>query len=469
MANRKATDRNPYIIILGILIINFLGLFSETSLNIALPVLRRAFNVSSAQIQWLVISYILMVGLTLPLSTLISHWFKTRNIILFSILIFGLGAIIAAISQNYFWLLFGRTIQGIGTGLFIPLMFTIAALIFPSNKLGIAMGLISVVMNFAPAIGPTLSGVIINYLSWRWIFWLFLPFLFLAFILDILVMPNIISKTKPSFNWLDVIYSLLGFGLLVTAIGLVANLGWHSPIVVILLIASLIILYRYVKRQIASKHPILDFTALKQKTYRDGSVLVILNLGIILGAMYLLPQILQNGLGYSANLAGWIMLPAGILNAIFAVISGKLYDSYGAKKWVQVGSLFLLCGGLMLAFINLHSSIIYIILAQSILLMGDSFLLSPAQSYTLNSLKKEKISNGSTLMNTFQQIIGAISTSIVTTLLVSGEQISQSSSQAGKFISGSHLGFVFVLLLVIIIIIFAFQIKEKPQKNKKNP
>ncbi|EHN58873.1 MAG: DHA2 family efflux MFS transporter permease subunit [Oenococcus sp.] len=465
MANKQV--RRPFVVILGILVVNFLGLFSETSLNIALPVLRETFSVSSAAIQWLVIAYMLMIGLALPLSTLISHWFKTKDIIIFAIFIFALGSVIAACANSFTVLLIGRTIQGIATGLFIPLMFTIATIIFPSNKFGSVMGVIGVVMGFAPVIGPTLSGIIIDSLSWRWIFWLFLPFLLLSLLLTIFTMPNVIEQTHPRVDWLSVILSMLGFGLLVSSVGLISNLGIASPIVIILILLSLLILFIYIHRQLRINRPILNFKILTNSRYRNGTLIVIFNFGIVLAAMYLLPQMLQNGLGQKANTTGWILLPAGVLNAVISVIAGRLSDRFGARYLVLTGTVIFIAGLIMMSIINLKSGIPYIISAQSMLLSGSAMLFPPAQSYSLRSLSAAHSSDGSTIMNTCQQIMGALSTSITNSLLVFGGTLHPLQNTAARFMSASRFAFIFAFVLAVLILIVAFQIKGKDKTSRQ--
>lgn len=147
-----------------------MGIFSETSLNIALPKLMAALQVNTATIQWLVTGYMLVIGIVLPLSSLISKWFTTRQIITFALAVFMIGAVISALGSTFAVVLIGRMIQGIGTGLILPLMFAVVMQIFPPQKIGAVMGVCALVIMFAPAIGPTLTGLILAKLSWQWIF-----------------------------------------------------------------------------------------------------------------------------------------------------------------------------------------------------------------------------------------------------------------------------------------------------------
>ncbi len=143
----------------------------------------------------------MVVGIVLPLTTLISRWVKPKIILAFAAIVFILGSLIAVLAPTFAWLFIGRTIQGISTGLFIPLLFAVTLLVYPANKLGSAMGIIAVVMNFAPALGPSLSGIIVNCLSWRWIFIIFIPIAVVALILILLTVPDVIKQTKPEVHF----------------------------------------------------------------------------------------------------------------------------------------------------------------------------------------------------------------------------------------------------------------------------
>ena len=191
------TSRSPFFVILGVLMINFLGLFSETALNIALPAIGKSFHVNSGQTQWLILGYTMIIGIVLPLTTLISRWVKVKHLLVFSTLVFILGSLIAAVAPTFWGLFAGRTIQGISTGLFMPLLFSITLLVYPKAKVGTAMGLIAIVMNFAPAVGPSLAGLVVHSLSWRWIFILFIPVAALALGLIIWTVRTSLLRPAP--------------------------------------------------------------------------------------------------------------------------------------------------------------------------------------------------------------------------------------------------------------------------------
>ena len=373
-----------------------------------------------ATIQWLVTGYMLVIGIILPLSSLISKWFTTRQIIIFGLLSFIIGAVISACASSFPGVLIGRMVQGIGTGFILPLMFAVAMQIFPPQKLGAVLGICALVIMFAPAIGPTLTGLILAKLSWRWIFWLFIPFLVLALIFAITSLDNVNNVSKPHVDWLSIIESAVGFSGLVISASLSSRDGWLSVPVLSALVVGVIVLGFYIHRQLHLTEPILNLRLFKIPAFRTGALLVMLDFGIILSAMYLLPNYLQNGLLIPVALTGMIMLPGGVINAITSALAGRLYDNIGAKKTVMIGLVIALIGTIMFASTSNHSSVGYIIMAHVILMIGCPLAMSPAQTSSLNSLNGLESADGSTILNTLQQIVGALATALATSFLELG-------------------------------------------------
>ncbi|MFD1125019.1 DHA2 family efflux MFS transporter permease subunit [Lentilactobacillus raoultii] len=451
---------HPFIAMLGMLIGGFVGMLSETSLNIALPSLMTALHVNIGTIQWLVTGYMLVIGIVLPLSSLLSRLFSTRQIIIFAIIAFIIGAMISALASNFPVLLLGRMIQGIGTGLILPLMFTVATLIFPPYKLGAAMGLIGLVIMFAPAVGPTLSGIILGALSWQWIFWMFIPFLVIALILAVKYLPNVGNITKPKIDFFSILLSTLGFGGLVTGVSLASDQGWTSAVVLSTLIVSILLLAWYIKRQLSASEPILNFRIFANRQYRTGAILVMMDFGIILSSMYLLPMFWQNGLAIPVALTGIVMLPGGIVNAIVSAIAGRYADLISKRLLSVTGFMLTIIGIGLFLFATSTSAIWYVILAHIVIMIGIPLSMSPAQTFGLSALDQQTSSDGSTIMNTFQQIVGAIATAIATALLGVGQQFSAATRQIA-FTNGVHLGFIFTLIIAIAALCLSFTMTKK--------
>ncbi|GFZ27634.1 DHA2 family efflux MFS transporter permease subunit [Lactobacillus corticis] len=459
LKDEKDKIAHPWLALLPLMLGAFVGMLSETSLNIALPQLMKAFEVSTGTMQWMVTGYMLVIGIVLPLSSLLTKWFSTKKLVIFGLSAFLVGAIISALAPVFSVLLIGRMIQGIGTGIILPLMFTVAMRIFPPYKLGTVMGACAMVIMLAPAIGPTLTGIILGALSWNWIFWCFVPVLVVALIFAITSIKSTNELTKPVVDVPSIIESVVGFAAIVSGVSLIADMGF-SPLVIILLIVGIVVVGLYVRRQITLENPILNLKIFSVEAFRVGALIVMVDFGIILSAMYLLPQYIQSGRLLAVALTGIIMLPGGIINAITSAFAGRIYDSIGARKPAMIGFVLAFIGVLMFIFVSTKTPVWYIILAHVILMIGCSLAMSPSQTYALNAIQGRASADGSTIMNTLQQIVGAISTAIATILLSLGQNMAHAANSADRFTKGTHFGFHFTLVLVIVGFLLSLAIKK---------
>lgn len=455
---------HPKLAMVSMLLGAFVGMFSETSLNIALPTLVQALQVNTGTIQWLVTGYMLVIGIVLPLSSLINRWFTTRQVIIFALSDFIIGAAISTLGSSFAVVLVGRMIQGIGTGLILPLMFAVVMQIFPPQKIGAVMGMCALVIMFAPAVGSTLTGLILGKLSWNWIFWLFIPFLAIALLFAITSLENVGNITRPHVDGLSIVESAIGCSGLVIGASLSSRFGWLSVPVITALATGVVVLTFYTHRQLHLAEPILNLRIFKHRAFAIGTGSVMLDFGIILSSMYLLPMYVQNGLLLPVTMAGMIMLPGGVTNAITSAVAGRLYDNVGAKRPALVGIVLALVGVLMLLTTSTRTTVTFVIAAHVILMIGCPLFMAPSQTSALNALPGISSNDGSTILNTMQQIVGAVATAVATSLLELGRR-GTAGTAAARFTTGAHYGFCFTLILAIIT--FVFVINDSGTRKSK--
>lgn len=278
----RVNVKRPWLAILPLMLGSFVGMFSEISLNIALPQLMKALQVGQSSIQWLVTGYMLVIGIVLPLSSLLTKWFTTKKLVLFGIGAFIIGSLISGFGNNFSIVLVGRMIQGIGTGIILTLMFTIAMLIFPPNKLGTVNGVLALVIMFAPAIGPTLTGLILAAGSWRDIFFTFALILVIAFVIGLFTLTNVSQITKPKVDWLSIVLSIIAFSGLIAGASFASEMGWLSVPVLASLIVGISALVFYVRRQLKLNVPVLNMRVFRHRNFTLGAILVMIDFGIIL-------------------------------------------------------------------------------------------------------------------------------------------------------------------------------------------
>ncbi|MDD6416322.1 MAG: DHA2 family efflux MFS transporter permease subunit [Lactobacillus porci] len=450
---------HPWLAMLPLMIGAFVGMFSETSLNIALPQLMAALKVGQGQIQWLVTGYMLVIGIVLPLSSFLTKWFSTRQLTIFALLAFICGSIVSGLGSNFGIVLLGRMVQGIGTGIILPLMFTVAMMIFPMQKLGSVNGVLALVIMFAPAIGPTLTGLILAVSSWRFVFFSFAIILAVGLLFAFTSLKNVGRLTKPKMDLPSVLLSALAFSGLIAGASFASEFGWLSVQVLVTLLVGIVCLFFYSRRQLAMKTPILNLRVFRHKNFALGGILMMLDFAVILSAMYILPQYLQNSLGVKVALTGLIMLPGGLVNALTSALAGRMYDALGAKWPSRIGFMIALLGAAMLALGSSRSAVWYVITAHIVLMIGTPLAMSPAQTSALNSLEGAESADGSTILNTMQQIIGALATALSTSFLTLGKGLTAGSMTA-KFTGGVHFSLYFTIVLILLGLLVSFKVTD---------
>ncbi|MGN7763894.1 DHA2 family efflux MFS transporter permease subunit [Paenibacillus sp. 22594] len=472
MTGKKQTEETKFRvlpILISLLLAGFIGMFSETALNVALSDLMKVLDITPTTAQWLTTAYLLTLGILVPISGLLLQWFSTRQLFVAALCFSILGTFLAAMSPNFEFLLTARVVQAMGTALLLPLMFNTILVIIPAEKRGAAMGLIGLVIMVAPAIGPTIAGLLIESLSWHWIFWLSLPFLVIALICGIFFMQNVTKVTKPRIDVLSIVLSSLGFGGIVFGFSSAGEAeGWGSPKVIIAIAVGVAALILFVIRQITMKQPMINLRAFKFPMFVVGVLMVFICMMVILSSMLILPMYLQQGQGYSAFKAGLLLLPGGIINGLMSPIMGRLFDKYG-PKWLVIPGLVIVAVSLwFFSSITATSTVVFVIVLHSALMVGVSMIFMPAQTNGINQLPMELYPDGTAIMNTLQQVAGAIGTALAVSIMTAGtksymESASNPADPANllpAFTQGVQNAFVFGMAMAIIGLVIAFFLKR---------
>ncbi|QAS06517.1 lincomycin efflux MFS transporter Lmr(B) [Bacillus subtilis] len=457
-------------IMISLLLAGFIGMFSETALNIALTDLMKELNITAATVQWLTTGYLLVLGILVPVSGLLLQWFTTRQLFTVSLIFSIIGTLIAALAPSFPFLLAARIVQALGTGLLLPLMFNTILVIFPPHKRGAAMGTIGLVIMFAPAIGPTFSGLVLEHLNWHWIFWISLPFLVLALVFGIAYMQNVSETTKPKIDVLSIILSTIGFGGIVFGFSNAGegSGGWSSPTVIVSLIVGVVGLILFSIRQLTMKQPMMNLRAFKYPMFILGVIMVFICMMVILSSMLLLPMYLQGGLVLTAFASGLVLLPGGILNGFMSPVTGRLFDKYGPKWLVIPGFVIVTVVLWFFSNVTTTSTAVLIITLHTCLMIGISMIMMPAQTNGLNQLPREFYPDGTAIMNTLQQMAGAIGTAVAVSIMAAGQHdyMSTVKNPADPAVipqaltAGVQHAFVFAMIVAIIGLIGAFFMKR---------
>ncbi|OXM13271.1 DHA2 family efflux MFS transporter permease subunit [Paenibacillus herberti] len=409
-------------IMAALLISGFIGMLSETGLNIAITKLMVIFNVEPAQIQWLTTGFILVLAIITPVSGVLLQWFTTRQLFVTSLSFSIVGTLIAALAPSFEVLLTARLIQAVGTGLLIPLMFNTVLVIFPPHKRGAAMGIMGLVIMFAPAIGPAIAGMFLEYSDWTAIFWTALPLLVGALIFGLIFMRNVSEITRPRIDILSILLSSIGFGGIVFGFSTAGegDHGWSNPKVIIGMIVGGVALLLFILRQLRMKQPMMNLRAFRYPMFTMGTLIVFVAMMIILSTVMLLPIYLQNGMAMLPLAAGLLLLPGGLINGLMSPLMGRLFDKHGPRWLVMPGLALVIVVLWFMTGIETTTSKGEIILLHSLLMIGISMIMMPASTNGLNQLPRELYPDGTAIMNTLQQVAGAIGTALAISIMSAG-------------------------------------------------
>ena len=410
----------------------------------------------------------LVNGVMIPLTAYLMDIVKPRPLYLGAMGSFLIGSIVAAIAPNFGVLMIARVIQAVGAGILMPLMqFTLFTL-FSKEHRGFAMGLAGLVIQFAPAIGPTFTGLIIDNASWRVPFIVIVGIALVTFIFGFVSISSYNTTKETKLDKRSVIYSTLGFGLMLYAFSSAGNLGFSNPIVLCSVLISLIIIGIFVKRQITISNPLLNLKIFNNKIFCFSTITSMIIMLSMVGPALLIPLYVQNALGLSALLSGLVIMPGAIINGIMSVFTGKFYDKYGPRPLIFTGFILLISCTFLLCFLKVDTYYTYLIVIYAIRMFAVSLLMMPINTTGINALKTEDISHGTAIMNFGRVMAGSLGTALMVTFMSIGAQwVVSSSEHASKEMIqrqsvavGVDVSFALVTVFVIIAFVLALFINE---------
>ncbi|MEI4770273.1 DHA2 family efflux MFS transporter permease subunit [Psychrobacillus sp. FJAT-51614] len=454
----------------ALLVAGFVGLFSETALNIALSDLGQIFEVSTTTVQWLATGYFLTLGILIPVTGILMQKFTTRQMFITSILLTIIGTVLAAVAPSFGFLLAGRIFQAAGLAINLPLTQNVIFTIFPPNKRGAAMGIMGLVMLAGPALGPTIAGLILDTLSWEWIFWVQLPFLLLSLIIGLSYLPNVNEVRKVSIDVLSVVLSTIGFGGIVYGFSVSGESGWTSSTVLGSIIVGVLAIILFCVRQMKMEIPVMNIRAFKYPLFVLGVFMSFITFFNMLSMLVILPMYMQIALLIAAFTTGLILLPGSLLNCVLAPTIGGLFDKYGPKAVITPGTILVAFGYLIYASFGADTALWMVVVTHIIMMLGIGAVLASTQTNTLNSLPKEYYPDGIAITQTIQQVAGAVGIAVMVSLLASiqdsylatvGNDISAAAATGSSFVF--KVGLVFAMINVVLSL---FMKKPKEVKLK---
>lgn len=457
-------------VILTVLVTSALVMFlNETILSVALPSIMEDFNIQATTAQWLTTGFLLTMAVVIPTTGWVLQRFSTKQVFLAAVSSFLVGTIVAAIAPSFEILLTGRIIQAAGTALIMPLLMTVALTVVPANRRGSIMGIISIVMSVAPALGPTVSGFILNRFTWHWLFWMVVPLITLALVMGAYFIRNVGETTTAPLDPLSVILAALAFGGLVYAL---SSLGTHPQMAMTLGAVGVVALAIFVWRQLKLETPLLNLSPFTIRNYTVSVVVALLVMGTLLGVVMVLPIYLQTALGVSALVTGLLVMPGGLASGLLAPFVGRLYDRVGPRPLVIPGALLLTAGVWSMTRLDINSTTVEVVTMHLTFSLGLSLLMTPLMTTALGSLPSHLYGHGTAILNTLQQLAGAAGTAVLIAALSFGTQAAMrgGADLAQATADGAHTAFVVGGIFAILVLIaspFVAKVAEEQDSNKR--
>lgn len=462
--NKEKISGRVYAAIIATGIMSFCGVIVETSMNIAFPTLMQQFNISTNLVQWMTSIYLLIISIVVPLSAALKSSFKTKSLFLAANILFLIGLIIDSIAPNFTLLLLGRAIQGLGTGIALPLMFNIILEQVPKSKVGTMMGVGNLITGIAPAIGPTFGGIVVADLGWRYVFYFLIPLILISLFLGLwgITQKSEIRKVKMdalSLFAIAVFFTgiIYGFSNLSSAAFLSLQVGGA---ILIAIIALLVLVWRSNKIET----PILNISLFKNSTFSAHIFAFFAIQFISLGNAFLLPNFMQLVNHNTALTAGLIVLPAGAAGAIMSPIGGKLLDKSGARKPIMIGVSLMIVESALFSILIKDINDWAIMIIYIVYMGGMGMTLGNVMTDTLDGFDMKKRTEGNAILNTVQQFAGAVGTSVTSTI------VAMSQRQLGGKIGlptaiGTQHAYWLLLIVNVIVWLLLFRFVKSSKRN----
>ena len=458
-ATLPARDRG---IILILLIASFVVILNETIMNVALPRLMTELSVSASTVQWLATAFMLTMAVVIPTTGFILQRFSTRQVFIAAMGLFCAGTLLAGIAPNFELLLAGRVVQASGTALMLPLLITTILTLVPPESRGAVMGRVSIVISVAPAIGPTLSGLILEALPWRFMFLLVLPVALLTLAYGIWRLVNV-GETRPqTLDLPSVLLCVPGFGGLVYGFSSAAE-GWGSPTVLVALAVGAICLALFVGRQLMLgrlEQALLDLRVFGYPMFTLSTVMMVIAMMALFGGAILLPIYLQNIRQLGSLETGLLLLPGGLLMGLAAPTVGRFFDRYGPLPLAVPGAALLTLSLWGFTAVAASTSVGFLLTLHLTFSLGLALLFTPVMTGGLNPLPGHLYSHGSAIMSTLQMVAGAIGTALLVTVMTARVASAQGLPPELAQVAGLHAAFALAAGIAVLAFALSFFLRR---------
>ncbi|TXK14206.1 multidrug efflux MFS transporter [Microbacterium saccharophilum] len=456
----------------------FVAILNETTMGVAIPHLIGDLGITAVAAQWLTTAFMLTMAVVIPITGFLLRRFTTRQVFIAAMSLFSLGTLTALLSPGFEVLLVARVVQASGTAIMMPLLMTTLMTIVPPHARGRMMGRVSIVMSLAPAIGPTMSGFLLDTLSWRWIFGIVLPIALVALAMGARWIHNLGQATRAPIDVLSIILSAFGFGGLVYGLSQIGGAQTHGGTaaeaaaqslstvsLVVSLSVGVLALALFVWRQLLLQR--VDDALLDLRVFRSGNFslsiaqMTLLSMAFF-GTITVLPLYMQSVLGISPLETGLAVLPGSLLMGLAGPVIGRIYDAKGTRVLLVPGSIIAISMLWVFTTFDENTTLWSIIPAQTALSLGLALSFTPLFTASLASLTPKFYAYGSAILGTVQQVAGAAGIAVLVTVMagVTAAQREAGVAEQVAGAAGAHAAFLLSACVALPLLIGAFLIRK---------
>nr|CTQ88463.1 Multidrug resistance protein B [Kibdelosporangium sp. MJ126-NF4] len=465
----RSGGRTPTVVRLLVLA-TFVVILNETIMINAIPRLMESLHVTEQSAQWVSTAFMLTMAAVIPTTGWFLQRVTTRQAYALAMGAFIVGTIVSAVAPTFAVLLIGRIIQAGGTAVMLPLLITTLMTVVPEEDRGQVMGNVMLAISVAPALGPTVSGLILQVGSWRLLFVVVLPIAALVTVFGLRKMINIGEPVISSIDWFSVVLAALGFGGFVYGLSLFgeAKSGLGIGFVVAGLAITAVFVFRQLKLQ-RTDSPLLDLRTLKVGTFRIALGLTAVGFLAMLSAMVLLPLYLQNLRGLSPLQTGFLVMPGGLAMGLLGPTIGRLFDRFGARPLVIPGAIGMVVA--LAGFTQISATMPYwqILGLHVLLMLSLAAMFTPVFTLGMGDVPAHLYSHGSSILGALQQVAGAFGTALVITILTTRvtSLTAEGVAIADAQLSGMRIAFIVATVIALFTIILALRLPNRPTTSSE--
>ena len=447
----------------------FITVLNQTLVTPALPAIMEEMSIDAATGQWLTTGFTLVNAIMIPITAYLQDRFSTKRLFVFSMTVFAVGTIMCAWAPNFGMLLGGRLVQAAGAGILMPLGMTVLLVTFPVERRGSAMGIFGLVIAFAPAIGPTVAGIVIDLTDWHLMFYGITVLVVIVVLLSLFLVEDRppANKGDSALDPLSLALSTLGFGGLLYGFSVFGSAGLTLPTALIPVVGAVCVV-DFCCRQLHLATPRLRVRVLGNRKFLIATIIGMLVQGSLLASGILMPIYVQTLMGYSATISGLVLMPGAIIMGIMNPVAGKLFDRHGPRVLGVLGMVLLFATTVGFGLLSLESSLIYITILYAVRMLSMALVNMPITTWGMNALETRYMNHGTSVNNTLRQVAGSLVTAVVvsvSTMVTNATTASAGQAQATMY--GIDVAFMVCAVLVLAGLVLAvIFVKGKPGQTR---